>query len=310
MSYILDALKKAERDRGPAEVAQMVTAPDIPRKKKAAAWIIAGCGLLCLVAAGGLFLGMFYGRTESSVLKHATDDQGYAAEDSVAPPENRESIVQSSNTPPVSVEPILNPPAPEAVNVPVAAAPEVKPRAAVVEPVSPAPKAKAEPAVAVVEPVSPAPKAKAEPVVAVVEPVSPAPKAKAEPAVAVVEPVSPAPKAKAGPAVASTVDANMQKSPPVYGNAGLPAPAAAAVEPQQVSVNTPSLREIAASMKMNIGMHVYSDNPEKRLVFINGKRYKEGDLLEQDCVIEGITPEGVLLKRREETVVLRLNGGL
>jgi len=147
-------------------------------------------------------------------------------------------------------------------------------------------------------------------VVAVVEPVSPAPKAKAEPAVAVVEPVSPAPKAKAGPAVASTVDANMQKSPPVYGNAGLPAPAAAAVEPQQVSVNTPSLREIAASMKMNIGMHVYSDNPEKRLVFINGKRYKEGDLLEQDCVIEGITPEGVLLKRREETVVLRLNGGL
>jgi len=285
MSYILDALKKAERERRPAEVAQMVTAPDLPRKRKTVVWIIAGFGLLCMVAAGGLFLGMFYGRTESSIPAYtAVNQQGYTDEYHVAPPENRESSVQSTNPPPVSVEPILKPPAPEATNAPVAA-----------KPVS-------------VEPILKPPVPKTANI-----PVAAAPEAK--PHAAVVEPVSPVPKAKTESAVAATADASMQKSPPVHDNAGLPAPgasipAAAALEAQQIPGNIPSLREIASSMKMNIGMHVYSDNPEKRLVFINGKRYKEGDLLEQDCVIEGITPEGVLLKRREETVVLRLNGGL
>ena len=289
MSYILDALKKAERERGSAEVVQAETAYELPRKKRTGIWIVAGCGLLCLAAAGGLFLGMFYGRTESSVPTHTVVNQGYATEDSVDPPENLEPIAQSSTAPPVLAEPIPKPPVLETTNTPVASVPV----SIGSSPKPPVPETTNDQVVAVPvsidsSPKPPVPETANAPVVAVPVSIDSSPK-------------PPTPKTANAPAAAVTVSADIALNTPVPEAK----PRATDIEPV-----IPSLREIAGSIKMNIGMHVYSDNPDKRLVFINGKRYKEGDLLEQDCVIEGITPEGVLLKRREETVVLRLNGGL
>jgi general secretion pathway protein B len=261
MSYILDALKKAERERGLTEVPRIDTVYGATVKKKTGAWIVAGIGVLCLIIAGGLFIFMSSGQFGSKTPAAAALNQGSAVENSAPPSVNNDSIVQSSSAPPVSTDMAINQPKQETANAPVFAAPEIKQRTAVVEPARPDPKAGTE------------------------------------------------------TTVASISDAAVSKSPAVADTAGLltPAaakPAAAVREQQQASGNMPSLREIANSMKKNMGIHVYSDNPEKRLVFINGKRYREGDSLEQDCILEEITAEGVILKRKEETVVLRLDGSL
>jgi len=260
MSYILDALKKAERERGLTDVPRLETVHDLPLEKKTGVWIAAGCSVLCLIAAGWMFFSVSSGRIESKTPAPVTIDQGSVTEDSESLSENRESIVQSSNTPPVS-KPVSggiarNRPIPETVNAPVAAVPKAKPRTAVAEPESSSLDVKTE------------------------------------------------------PAVAANTDVTMQISPPVDDSAELSAPDAATPtvagqESPQISGNLPSLREIAASMKVSV--HIYSENPDERIVFINGKQRKEGAYLEQDCVLESITPEGVVLKRREETFVFHLD---
>ncbi len=49
---------------------------------------------------------------------------------------------------------------------------------------------------------------------------------------------------------------------------------------------------------MHIDLHVYSTNPDSRLVFINSARYREGDRLEEGPVIAAITPAGVILEHQ------------
>ncbi len=51
MSYILDALKKAERERGIAQVPTLATVHDLPAPPRFRLWVIAGIGLLGIVVA-------------------------------------------------------------------------------------------------------------------------------------------------------------------------------------------------------------------------------------------------------------------
>jgi uncharacterized protein (DUF169 family) len=43
---------------------------------------------------------------------------------------------------------------------------------------------------------------------------------------------------------------------------------------------------------------VYSDNPAQRMVFIDGKRYAEGDRVDAETVVERITPDGAIVTHR------------
>jgi len=282
MSYILDALKKAERERGLAKVPNIETVHDIAGKKKKIVWIAAECGAVCLIAAAWLYFGTSFGRVESKTPAPTAIHQGSATEDSESMSETRKSIDQSSNTPSASPGAATNPPIPKTVNAAAATMPEIQPRPAVTKPEGSGQSKKTESRTVTAKPDSSVPGIKTE------------------------------------SSVAAITAATAQKSPPGDNYAGLPAADAArpstfareSPKPTENSGNSPSLREIAGSMKLNISFHVYSDNPERRMVFINGKRYREGDSLEQDCFLEGITPEGLVLRRGEETVSVRVDGGM
>ncbi len=62
----------------------------------------------------------------------------------------------------------------------------------------------------------------------------------------------------------------------------------------------PSIQEIVANgtlqlPTMHIDIHVYSDTPGDRFVFINMNKYRESDRLDEGPVVEQITPDGVVL---------------
>jgi len=50
----------------------------------------------------------------------------------------------------------------------------------------------------------------------------------------------------------------------------------------------------------------YSDLPEKRLIFVNGHKYVEGDVIEGRLRVEEIQEDGVALSEEGRRVTLRL----
>ena len=58
---------------------------------------------------------------------------------------------------------------------------------------------------------------------------------------------------------------------------------------------------------IRIDIHVYSPEVDKRFVFINMKKYREGATLDDGPVLERIAPEGVILSQRGSTFVVPKN---
>ena len=56
---------------------------------------------------------------------------------------------------------------------------------------------------------------------------------------------------------------------------------------------------------MSLDVLVYSEAPTERMVFINGKKYVEGQTVDGDTVLEQITPDGALLRQQGQRIVLR-----
>jgi len=56
--------------------------------------------------------------------------------------------------------------------------------------------------------------------------------------------------------------------------------------PAQVTAGLPEL---------SVDLHIYSDDPAKRVVFINGRRYQRGGVLAEGPTVEEINREGVVL---------------
>jgi general secretion pathway protein B len=50
--------------------------------------------------------------------------------------------------------------------------------------------------------------------------------------------------------------------------------------------------------EQRLELHVYSNRPQERFVFINSKRYREGDVTQEGARIEEITSDGVVLELR------------
>lgn len=67
--------------------------------------------------------------------------------------------------------------------------------------------------------------------------------------------------------------------------------------------NPPGL--VDAMAKMTLDVFVYTDAKANRMVVINGRKYVEGQHVEGLYLLEGITPEGAVLTYQGERVVLR-----
>jgi general secretion pathway protein B len=50
--------------------------------------------------------------------------------------------------------------------------------------------------------------------------------------------------------------------------------------------------------ELHLDIHVHSQNPAERFVFVNMRKYQEGETLKEGPSVERITPEGVILNQR------------
>jgi general secretion pathway protein B len=232
MSYILDALRKAERERGIAQVPTLMTVHDTQEKKpRTHTWLIMGA---CLVCAAAILFAI-------SLFRHpSTNVQAPAA------PINAGSAPRPETAPETDsgTEPVQQP---ETAQVPA-----VQPNREI-QPVRPAnpPTRKA-----VDEAMHPADVPTQQQRVPV--------QAQPKPAFAPVE------KPAAG-------DAAQSKEMP--------------------------LREAMAKMKISILL--YDESKAERMVFINDRKYLEGDYVDGRYQVESITLDGVILSFQGERLLLR-----
>lgn len=86
------------------------------------------------------------------------------------------------------------------------------------------------------------------------------------------------------------------------------------IDPRQASGNAtstdqglPKLDEMPAQgglPDLQLQLHVYSNKPQDRFVFINGQKYRDGDTLKEGPLVEQITSEGVVLSSNGHRFVL------
>jgi general secretion pathway protein B len=94
------------------------------------------------------------------------------------------------------------------------------------------------------------------------------------------------------------------------------APAPRSAPPHAASATTsPLLRPTVGELRaegvevpeLTLELHVYSDDPTQRFVFINGNRYVEGDALKEGPKVVEILPEGVALSAAGRDFMLPRN---
>lgn len=105
-------------------------------------------------------------------------------------------------------------------------------------------------------------------------------------------------------AVPTPRTAPRRASPPTGATAAVapttvPPPDARAVEPATTEAGN-QLRELAS--KIRVDALVWADNPRERMVFLNGRKYVEGQTVEGGAVIEQIGEDGVTLLREGQRV--------
>lgn len=110
---------------------------------------------------------------------------------------------------------------------------------------------------------------------------APQPEPKPEPATTVMTPPTPLP-AVAEPAAGETAKPEPAVALPTFAWHQMPQP----------------LRDATGPLELNV--HVYSDTPGRRFVFINNRRYREGETLREGPVLERVMPNGVALTFREQ----------
>lgn len=90
-------------------------------------------------------------------------------------------------------------------------------------------------------------------------------------------------------------------------------PRPADTKPSGVSAaELPSVQELYLSgelsgPQLNLDLHVYFPQSSRRVVFISGKRYREGDQLDAGVTVKEIIPAGVILSRRGRDYLLQAN---
>lgn len=259
MSYILDALKKNERERGVARVPTLMTVHEYQETRRRRTWIIAGVLLLCGAAAAWFLL-----------------------------PSLR-TIVRPGEPSRASIEPgrIASPPDAAPAQTSIAANPAPAAVAVSGEKASPGPIDDLRPLPGTI----PSKAATRE---------SPARERGIKPSAKTAEvskqngrnPAIPYVSGKAAPPAEQDADEDDLSAE----NAS-PEPGAAQAKPA-------TLRE--AIKGMTISVLVYDESKAERLVFINGRKYVEGDYVEGDYLLESITQDGAVLSHEGERILLQL----
>lgn len=117
----------------------------------------------------------------------------------------------------------------------------------------------------------------------------------------------------AAPALAPPAPAAAAAAPPPETPAAAPVAVVAAPPPPPAETAVRPLKEMPPAFRSEfprlvLDVHVYNDNPLRRFVLINGKKYRETDtLLDGPRVVE-ITPAGVIVEHRGSRVLVQLPG--
>ena len=111
------------------------------------------------------------------------------------------------------------------------------------------------------------------------------------------QPVASSARPGAGPA-ATVTDQAATFNPPV-----------AAPSPEPAMANLPTIYELQANgaltlPELHLDIHVYSETPEDRFVFINMSKQREKSQLSEGPVVREITPDGVILEHSGTTFLL------
>lgn len=116
------------------------------------------------------------------------------------------------------------------------------------------------------------------------------------------------------PAANNSANAERQRAPVPTAKAATPAPVRApkttpapASNDQLPSMESLQLKGIITLAPMRIDLHVYSDVPAERFVFVNMKKQTEGSQLPEGPTVETITPEGVTLFWQGQRFVMSKN---
>jgi general secretion pathway protein B len=88
-------------------------------------------------------------------------------------------------------------------------------------------------------------------------------------------------------------------SDPPYSPPPVERPAVQQAAPQAAAM--PNADEVSARggvAALHLDLHVYAAQPQQRFIFVNSRKYREGDTLAEGPVVEQITPDGAVLNFR------------
>ena len=275
MSYILDALRKAERDHQVSRVPTLATSHGGVHLRRAPwIWPVAG-GVL---AVGGLVAA--YALQWAPVHAIRRDPVG-----ELKPPVTS-AVVASRPDPAVSAPLVV--PAPERPPSPPANPPAEHPGAARSSGGS-----SVAPSVSSTRPPPASSAARRAPAI-------PTRLGKAD------GPAAKPPGPSSARSVASPpIDRDAMREPGTSADALAP-PATAAVTPSDGGSSRTAPTAPAPTLpRLALDVLVYSEVPAERLVFINGRKYVEGQMVDEGAVIEQITPDGAILRHEGKQIVLR-----
>jgi general secretion pathway protein B len=278
MSYILEALRKAERERSVGQVPDLATVCALPSppRRRLWPWVLL---VLALISNAAVLAVVFLPRENKAPMSLFTPAVGQP-------------------------QPVAGVPAAVSTGSPIDQLPSQGTPASLPKPVAKAMATEPTPLMHPAMPVSPKPALLRKPEkpstrTASLEtmPSSPAAPARSKrPALARATPVesatSPAlrPKSPAGlPDLPAEADPYAPGPPLAAAKAGLPD------LPLETNRRAPEL---------SMDIHVYSDQPDKRFVLINSRRYREGEQLSEGPLVEAITREGAVLRYEGQRFLL------
>lgn len=307
MSFILDALKRAERERRlerPPDLTSVYEEDHLQRRGSRPWLWVSGAFLIGAVAVGLVLWPNGPGPdrsavpTESSVAPSAPATVAAAKEKTPPSPASPQSPVPNPAEPP----PVRTPP--QAVPAPVQKAPPQP--AAMAQTPAPKPAAPA--------PEAPPPQAakRAAEKTPDKQPPIPVGKVSAAPAAPVlptqetgaVQPPAPVTPAPAAPPV-QPAPAEPAPSPPPPAE---PKTKTSPGKPSPIPLLTQLPFEVREKLgKLQINVHSYSEKPDERLIFINMKSFKVGDRIgENGPVLKEITPDGAVIDYGDGQVRLQV----
>jgi general secretion pathway protein B len=267
MSFILDALRKSEHERQRQTGPGLAEVPVAPTKPKTNAWAMAAVALLIVNL---LAVGVY-------LLRRAQPQEAVAT----AVPQG----ATNAATAPAAANPTLTAPAPAAAQVPAItqSATPPAPRPAVSEPVSRNPLAEE------------------------VGGTDPGLQAAASAVPAGPPAVSRDGAAKRGSVVYAPIPeaADAPYSPPAAEPAVRAAPAAAPAREAMPGADEMTARGTLPALHLDL--HVYAAQPQQRFIFVNSRKYREGETLAEGPVVEQITSDGAVLNFRGSRFKLASN---